>query len=72
MRRREQEKQKPLCTIPEQYVVRSVRPERDSDFTAWLGTIILPETVRLLVKEYRIGVTKAGDVIFFQLDFEGR
>ena len=29
----------PLCTIPLEYVTRSVRPDRDSAFTTFLGTL---------------------------------
>ena len=63
---------KPLCTVPFEYVTRSVRLDRDSDFTAWLGTFIDPLIVEGLKDLYQIGVTKYGDVIFFQIDEQGR
>lgn len=72
LKRREEEKKKPLCLIPGDIVRRSVRPERDSDFTAWLRTVVQPEAVGQIVRDYRIGLTKAGDVIFFQIDVQGR
>ena len=63
---------KPLCTVPFEYVTRSVRLDRDSDFTAWLGTFIDPLILEGLKDLYQIGVTKYGDVIFFQIDEQGR
>lgn len=62
----------PLCTIPLEYVTRSVRPDRDSAFTTFLGTLFDPLIVEMLVVDYRLGVTSDGDVIFFQLDLQGR
>ena len=62
----------PLCTIPLEYVTRSVRPSRDSAFTTFLGTLFDPLIVEMLVVDYRLGVTSDGDVIFFQLDLLGR
>ena len=62
----------PLCTIPLEYVTRSVRPSRDSAFTTFLGTLFDPLVVEMLVVDYRLGVTSDGDVIFFQLDLQGR
>ena len=62
----------PLCTIPLEYVTRSVRPDRDSAFTTFLGTLFDPLIVEMLVVDYRLGVTSDNDVIFFQLDLQGR
>ena len=63
---------KPLCTIPLEYVTRSVRLDRDSSLTAWLGTFIDPLIVEGLKDLFQLGVTKNGDVIFFQIDEQGR
>ena len=65
-------KPKELCVIPGHYVTRSVRPDRDSAFTTFLGTLFDQTLVEALVLDYRLGVTSDGDVIFFQLDLQGR
>ena len=72
LKRREAEKAKPLCFIPPEIVNRSLKPGMQSDFTAWLMTILPADAVTRLVNEYRLGVTTKGDVIFFQIDTEGR
>ena len=41
----------------------------DLDF---LKTIVEPTAVSELIEEHRVGVTRSGDVIFFQLDQFGR
>ena len=63
---------KPLCTIPMEYVTRSVRLDRDSSLTAWLGTFIDPLVLEGLKDLFRLGITRTGDVIFFQIDEQGR
>ena len=63
---------KEINFIPDEYVTRSVSFHRDSSFTAYLNTILDPLIVEGLVDEYRLGVTKDGSVIFFQIDEEGR
>ena len=63
---------KPLCTIPLEYVTRSVRLDRDSSLTAWLGTFIDPLIIEGLKDLFQLGVTRTGDVIFFQIDEQGR
>ena len=63
---------KPLCTIPSEYVTRSVRPTAYSHLTHFLQTIIDPATLQNILSLYRIGITKAGDTIFFQIDAQGR
>ena len=63
---------KPLCTIPLEYVTRSVRLDRDSSLTAWLETFIDSLIVEGLKDLFQLGVTKNGDVIFFQIDEQGR
>ena len=72
LERRKREERKTLCLIPAEVVGRSVRPEITSSFTTFLLHLFDDVTVVKLVTEYRLGVTKAGDVIFFQIDTEGR
>lgn len=63
---------KPLCYIPIDLVTRSVNPNYQSDFTRFLVSILGACTATRLITEYRLGVTKARDVIFFQIDIHGR
>lgn len=65
-------KPKNLCFIPEDIVVRSVRPDRDSALITFLRTLLVPLVIEGLIEEYRLGVTRGGDIIFFQLDAQGR
>lgn len=65
-------KPKQLCFLPYDVVTRSVRFNHDSDLMAFLRTIVDPTAVNELIEEYRVGVTRSGDVIFFQLDQLGR
>ena len=65
-------RKKPLCVIPAEVVERSVRPDIMSSFTEFLLHLFDDITVVKLVTEYQLGVTRAGDVIFFQIDIEGR
>ncbi len=72
LERRKHQDEKPLCTIPAEVVGRSVRPEIPSSFTTFLLHLFDDVTVVKLVTEYQLGVTRAGDVIFFQIDARGR
>ncbi len=63
---------KQLWTIGTDIVKSSVNPAIDSDFTAFLTGLIGRENTGKIVKEYLIGVTKSRDVIFYQIDTEGR
>lgn len=65
-------KHKPLCTIPEHVVTRKVRSNHNSDLINFLKTIINPMVVQSLIEDYRIGVTRSGATIFFQIDKLGR
>ena len=63
---------KTLDTIPYEYVTRSLSfDQKKSSFTTFLETVRDPMVVEGLVDQYQLGVTKAGDVIFFQIDKEG-
>ena len=59
------------CFIPPDIVLRSVRPQVNSDFTTFLLSILDPVIVEDLVHDYQLGVTSHRDVIFFQLDING-
>ena len=60
-------------TIPYEYVTRSLSFDpKKSSFTTFLETVLDPMVVEGLVDQYQLGVTKSGDVIFFQIDKEGR
>jgi len=63
---------KPIWIITTDIVKKSVNPAIDSDFTAFLTGLIGREKTVNTVKEYHIGVTKKKDVIFYQVDTEGR
>ena len=64
---------KTLDTIPYEYVSRSLSFDpRKSAFTSFLESVLDPIVMEGLVEQYQLGVTKAGDVIFFQIDREGR
>ena len=64
---------KTLDTIPYEYVSRSLSFDpKKSSFTSFLESVLDPVIVEGLVEQYQLGVTKAGDVIFFQIDKEGR
>ena len=53
-------------------LARSVRFNQDSGLITFLKTIIDPMVVQSLIEEYRIGVTRSGATIFFQIDKLGR
>ena len=63
---------KPLCFIPSDLVTRSVNTKYQSDFTRFLASLLGPNNTQRIVNEYRLGVTKSADVIFFQIDIHGR
>ena len=51
---------------PYEYVTRSLSFDpKKSSFTTFLETVLDPMVVEGLVDQYQLGVTKAGDVIFF-------
>lgn len=63
---------KPLCTIPDEIVERSCRPNVHSHLTAYLSTFIDPLVLEMVVEAYKVGVTRSRDTIFFQIDAYGR
>ena len=70
-----QEPQKPLCTIPFEYVERSA--SYNSQFVYFLcglfdkGKLESP-TIERLVSDYALGATKDGCIIFWQIDINGK
>ncbi len=65
-------KRKPLWTIKTDIVKSTVKSEIDSDFTLFLKSLIGTKKTIEIIKKYHIGVTKSRDVIFYQIDTEGR
>jgi len=63
---------KQLWTIGADIVKSTVNPAIESDFTLFLTGLIGRKNTAKIVKKYHIGVTKSKDVIFYQLDTEGR
>ena len=64
---------KTLDTISYEYVSRSLSFDpKKSSFSSFLESVLDPVVVEGLVEQYQLGVTKAGDVIFFQIDKEGQ
>ncbi len=59
-------------TIPISIVNKSVRLNRLSDLIAYLSTLFDQDSINRAIEDYRIGATKAGDTIFYQIDVEGR
>lgn len=61
-----------ICTIQMEIVTKTVRLSPESDFLAFLSSLFDKDTVRNVVNEYFIGVTKSRDAIFYQIDLDGR
>ena len=61
-----------ICTIPMDIVLKTVRTRPLSDFLKFLLTIIDVDTIIRIVREYLLGVTKGGEVIFYQIDSKSR
>ena len=59
-------------TITSDIVKSLVNPSINSDFTLFLSSLIGREKTIKIIKDYHIGVTKNRDVIFYQIDKEGR
>lgn len=62
----------PLCTIPMKYVERSMNPNMDSQLIQYLRGIIDADSLKRVIEDYRIGVTRQRDIIYFQIDIMGR
>lgn len=61
-----------ICTVPMDIVLKTVRTNPLSDFLYFLCKLFDVETIMRLIEEYAIGVTRAGDTIFYQIDMQGR
>ncbi|PKP40780.1 MAG: hypothetical protein CVT93_10550 [Bacteroidetes bacterium HGW-Bacteroidetes-10] len=61
-----------IWTITTDIVTNSVNPSIDSDFTLFLSNLLGREKTRKVINDYFVGVTKNRDVIFYQIDKEGR
>lgn len=62
----------PTNFLPEDLVAKTVRLNPVSNFLAFLYRIFDADTVQMLVDRYRLGVTRDGAAIFYQIDLEGR
>lgn len=61
-----------LCAIPMSLVLKTVRTDPPSDFLRFLYTIADTDSILRAVSDYRLGVTKDNDVVFYQIDGKGR
>ena len=61
-----------VSTIPMEIVQKTVRTNPLSAFLLFLTKLFDTDTILRVIADYLIGVTKAGDVIFFQIDIKGR
>ncbi len=59
-------------TMPLEFVTKSIDHKRLSDFVTFLRSLFPEEAVQKAIEDYRLGVTKDRDVIFFQLDCNDR
>lgn len=62
----------PICQLPLDLVNRSLQWAQSSNFVRFLETILDPLIVEGLIDLYKIGGTKAGESIFYEIDREGR
>jgi hypothetical protein len=60
------------CVIPFEVVQLSMLRKRRSDLVLFLERVLDPVVVEGLVEAYRLGTTRGGDVIFWEIDVEGR
>lgn len=60
------------CLLPLDMVSKTVTRQTPCDFISFLLTLFPDLVVEGVINEYQIGRTKAGDVIFWQLDTDGK
>ncbi len=65
-------KQPCINTIPLSIVNRTLRLDLISDLTSFLLTIFDRHAINNVLEEYRIGITKNNDTIFYQIDINGK
>ena len=63
---------RPICTLPEWVVERSLTNGAVSDHVQWLKNTYGEEEAERVAKMYGIGASMQGYVIFWQRDIEGR
>ena len=69
-----QEPQKPLITIPKEYVEKSIVPKAENGLCGFVDILLqmfAPSDVKRVVDAYYLGHTKLGAVIFWQVDTKG-
>ena len=70
----QQEPQKPLVTIPKEYVVNSIIPDAKNGlcgFIDFLLQMFAPAEVKRVIDTYFLGYDRYGAVIFWQIDEKG-
>ena len=70
-----QEPQKPLVTIPKEYVVNSIIPEAKNGLCGFIDILLqmfAPSDVKRVIDKYYLGYTRHGAVIFWQIDTKGQ
>ena len=60
----------PPSYIPQEYLEKSC--SCNSNFVAYLSTLYRPEDIQRCAEDYFLGATKAGGVIFWQVDTAGK
>jgi len=63
---------KPVCTLPEDIVAKTVIFTRKNSLISFLLGIFPEDTVRHLIELYRMGTTRDGYTVFYQIDKDGR
>ena len=61
-----------IWEYPRELVEKTLRPDKPCDFIEILRTLFPEDKVQQLAKLYHLGVTKAHEVIFYQIDVQGR
>ena len=64
--------QERIWEYPRELVEKTQRPDKPCDFIEILRSLFPEDTVQHLAKLYHLGVTKAREVIFYQIDVQGR
>lgn len=70
-----QESQKPLVTIPKEYLVKSIIPDAKNGLCGFVDILLqmfAQTDVKRVIDLYYLGHTKLGAVIFWQIDEKGR
>lgn len=62
----------PICELPKDIADKTVSFKHKSNFVRFLETLFDPLVVEGLISEYCLGVTKAGETIFYEIDGKGR